>query len=935
MTKLSVAERDLLRRVEQKPDLVPIFFRKVKGIRWFDELAARGFFDENKIPCPIPAEEEGYVKIPTWHPVQYLVNTAQELEAPENVEYAKRFLNVLFSTTEYAKAKEYHNYRTWWDYSEILLHIPSHVVTVDHLTMVEYWLADSLDRGPIAQRIGEKLIPTLLDSESAHDHGLVARLFDSLFEVSFIDQQFGESRTRVAQLQIPYAYTERIRKHVARRLGRSIGPHAVTFLEQQLINTLQELNIDSWTSFWQPAIEPHDQNKHHDDAQNLLVELYREILAGYLTATPTDARAYVLNILGSEFRTLQRLAIHTIAENYDQFDTCIDQLIVSEFFNEHLRHEMWRLLNKNYSGFPAGMKNQVANVIANICITDDNGTLHAAATAYRRAIWYSAIKDYGPKEHNMYIEETERAGGPPEHPSFSSYMSSGSVIHESPIAVHRLQGMEIEELVDSLEPYRENSWRFLEPGIEGLSQAFRQVIESSPLKFIFQIRAFVHLDPTYLYQVLEVYRDQWTQKKPLPWEDIWPSLLDFCTRVLQRKDFWGAGLAKDRAAFIPNRHGVVLSIARLIESGVKSDDHAFSPALLEEAEAIIATLLEHQLGEDIDQINDAVTAAINSPRGQALEALINIALRCCRLSDRENNNSHADAWDHFQSYFDYELDRTKIPEYEFVTLAACCLPNFLYMSRDWTLKNMHRIFSRKNVQLWRCAIEGYGYVGRVHEELYSFLKREQHFIHVLDDRRFQERTRERILQHLIVGYVSGLETLDDDDSLIGTVLDRAIYVELNELIWFFWTMRENDPALREKVFELWPKLLELTDTSIREGTKIASQLCLWTTFVDRIDQESQSLLAAVAPFAEVQHNGSHMLEALATLSDSQPLEVHSIWMKMLERSAPSFPKESIQQILSNLSDTGAEGRRLARDIVSRYISYGIEEPSKWLADICT
>ena len=934
MHELSVAEMDLLRRIEQKPDLVPIFFRKVKGIRWFNELAARGFLDADKNPFPIPAEENGYVKIPTWHAVQYLVRTAPELKNQDNTEYAKKFLNVLFSTTEYAKVHGFHNYRTWWDFVEIFQHIPSRIIAVDHLAMVGYWLLDPFDRGPIAQRIAERLIPTFLDGDNSHDRELAAFLFESLFTVTFVDHEIGERQRHVAQLRIPYSYAERVRDHGARRVGEILGIQAAEFIERQLVTALEELNIDSWTSLWQPAIEPHEQNKHHDDAQNLLVEVHREVLAGFVAATPTQARDYVNRLLDSGYKTIRRLAVHTITQNYQLFDATIHRLIANEYFTDSFRHEMWRLLNGHYIDFSAILKEHVANVISNICITDDDGILHTAASAHRRAAWYSAIKHYGPEENRMYFEETTRAGADPENPSFSNYMAMRPVIHESPIAVDVLQGMEVDQLVHALEPYRENSWQFMEPGIEGLSKAFRQAIETSPLKYFLNLKAFAGLDPTYLYEVLEAYRELWTQKKPLPWDDIWPPLLDFCMLVLQRSDLWAGDLSASRSAFIPNRHGVVLSIGRLIQSGVKSDDHAFDPVHIQKAEEIVAILLKHQEGEHIEEVNDAVTAAINSPRGQALDALINIALRRCRLSDQENKKNHAQVWAHFQPYFDSELDRTAIPEYEFVTLAACCLPNFLYMSSDWTLQNMHKIFSRGNLNLWRCAIEGYGYVGKLYPEFYTFFKNEQHFVQVLDDVQFQERTRERILQHLIVGYVSGFETLQDDNSLVGLLLDRSKYEELSQLIWFFWTMRQNDSTLREKVYELWPRLLKLADTSTREGQQLASQLCLWTMYVEEIDEKSRPLLAAVAPFADVQHNGSLMMEALASLSASQPFEVHSIWMKILERSAPSFPKESILQILSNLLGKGANGRRKARDAVSRYISYGVEEPAEWLAELC-
>ena len=94
-TKLSVKEKDLLQRIDEKEDLRPLFFRKVKGLKWFDALSERGYFDPDSNPRPVTAQEEGYVTIPHWPIVDYLVKTAPELSDKKNKEYAKKFIKLL------------------------------------------------------------------------------------------------------------------------------------------------------------------------------------------------------------------------------------------------------------------------------------------------------------------------------------------------------------------------------------------------------------------------------------------------------------------------------------------------------------------------------------------------------------------------------------------------------------------------------------------------------------------------------------------------------------------------------------------------------------------------------------------------------------------------------------------------------------------------
>src|SRR4051812_32038702 len=105
MNDLTVQERDLLARVMEKPELQPFFFRKVKDLKWFGPLDKHGFFQAENIPSPVPAKEEGYVQIPFWPALEYLVAASEALSDGAHDQYAERFLQILRQTTEYAKTK--------------------------------------------------------------------------------------------------------------------------------------------------------------------------------------------------------------------------------------------------------------------------------------------------------------------------------------------------------------------------------------------------------------------------------------------------------------------------------------------------------------------------------------------------------------------------------------------------------------------------------------------------------------------------------------------------------------------------------------------------------------------------------------------------------------------------------------------------------------
>ena len=402
----------------------------------------------------------------------------------------------------------------------------------------------------------------------------------------------------------------------------------------------------------------------------------------------------------------------------------------------------------------------------------------------------------------------------------------------------------------------------------------------------------------------------------------------------KKEEFWNEDNCCERKAFVASRYWIVGAIGRLLEAGVKSDEHAFHEKYNIKAEEIVVSILKSERGEKFEITSDAVSIAINSPRGQCIEALVNLALRSCRLSDRNNNKDHSEAWARFQPYFDAELRRAEAGEYEFLTLVTNYLPNFLYMSGDWVRANLENIFDQTDHLKWMCAMQGYAYVGTVYQDIYSYLRKNGNFLKALNDENIGGKVREKVIQNIVVAYINDFDSLEDDDNLIRVLIHRKDFDRLNSLIWFVWTLRKSDDTkLKNKVYKLWPKVMNAVNLSSSEGKKLASALCMWAEFVDYLDAERKQLILSIAPYADESHNSYHLLESIANLSKKQPLDANEIWLKMLEQSAPDYPEVAIRQILSNLIAEGREGKRLARETVSEYLRQGVDRPSIWLNEL--
>jgi hypothetical protein len=58
------------------------------------------------------------------------------------------------------------------------------------------------------------------------------------------------------------------------------------------------------------TIEEHEQNKYHEDAENMLVLAYRNALSGYIKTSPDEAGVLLDGMINSDQDTIVRIALN-------------------------------------------------------------------------------------------------------------------------------------------------------------------------------------------------------------------------------------------------------------------------------------------------------------------------------------------------------------------------------------------------------------------------------------------------------------------------------------------------------------------------------------------------------------------------------------------------------------------------------------------------
>lgn len=909
MSKLSVEERDLLERLKAEPELKPLFFRKVKGLKWFNAFRDERYLNAEDIPEPVPSQQEGYFIILPWIIGEYLVKTAPELKDEDD--YAPYFLEIISDGTAHAKERGFSNYHVWRQFAQVISEIPSRFISEEFIdNVVDYWLDDKFGKYPVLEQIAEKWLPELFKEKNDHAFRLALKLLEVLYKEK---QATGRNKVlfRAGTHEI-----NGITGKVASASGYHLGAHAVSVFHSKLEKALEVLGNDSWSSIWQPSIKETGE-KYLFDPENVLVKAYRECLDGWFENCPEEVCGYVGEMIESRFQTIQRLAIHCIT---DRFPTCrkyVGKLIDEKFFNKNYLREFWHFINRNYAHFDPQQKDKIIKIIENRKILDAEGNLDEVLSAYNQAQWFAAVKEYGERENRLYEKAFAIAGTEPNPSEFLSFgkAQSGWITKEAKCPDDELSTLSPKELARRL------SLGDIEP-----ASAIKPLIKTFPLRYYRDLAEFKNLGFPCLHAIIKAYNELWEEKASLPWNDTWGCLLEFFSEIVRL-------CQSEETPFAISRRETVSAIAVFLESGAQSDDHCFHPDHHAAVESLIDYILKNEKGAKFEKTQEKVFTAINTPRGNCIQALINLTLLSCRLSHRDGSDDHSETWKKFQHYYDDELKKADSNEFEFSTLVTVYLSNFLYMSREWVLSNLDEIFDQANDMKWLCAMEGYYYVRTVYQEIYRHLSKKGDLSRALDDEYIPGRVKSRVIENIASAYINDFDTLKDDNSMIKVlVVDRRICPELEILVHVVMSFQEIDEGkIRNKIYELWPLLTEAADFSTREGRALASSLCRWSAFVDHLDTESMELLLKIAPYANESYNARDLLENLARLSEKQSFEANKIWLEILERSAPTYPEKPIRQILTSLIAEGDDGKRAAEKTVDRYIKRGVASVSKlWI-----
>ncbi len=242
-------------------------------------------------------------------------------------------------------------------------------------------------------------------------------------------------------------------------------------------------------------------------------------------------------------------------------------------------------------------------------------------------------------------------------------------------------------------------------------------------------------------------------------------------------------------------------------------------------------------------------------------------------------------------------------------------------------------------------MEGYLSGSQIDGKLYSLMR--PHYMKSLQGEVFEGNVEERFVDHLCIGYLWGLDLLqqsnsDGQPSLFWKMLNEANTPEKRDR-WLktaehFWQCtsrtRRKDGKGEEPPEETKKRILDFWAWAYREQDLVKgrlndkypaflSRMAQLTILLDRIDEEKERWLLSCAPHIDQYHGVTFFLEYLSDFEDEESIKcIGKIYLKILENTTPTFEQEDIQLIVEKLYKIGQNAPAVKNDADEICDTYG-------------
>jgi hypothetical protein len=550
--------------------------------------------------------------------------------------------------------------------------VPTQAATLEDIDLIPIWLEGKFNPSTTAHAFAGSTLAHFLNSDSADDWKNACRIVAHCTAIRWVDDKFRKEKKATTVIQD--VWIKEIVKRAASELGRKLGEEAVTLFVERVKQVYSQGVAQRYSYISRAAIEDHPQNHSWRGPENWSVDGLRDSLLSWTDTDARSAQPFIDKLLHGNAEIVRRVAISLVDARYELLGALYGGVLKPALFSTGHLHELYNLLKNHFHEFK--VTEQAATVDAIRGLPMPTKVENPQRTIrYLQRQWLSAIVNRGSAEVDAWYQELlsdPTLGGLAPHPDLMSYMETRWGHGPTPYPVQELIVLAKEgTIVDRLNSFsQQSSWSG--PSTRSLVDALQEAIVADPAVFIALLPSFLAANRPYQYGIISGFKKVWDgaadMHTPINWNNAWPSLIDLFQSLIRPDEFWTEEVTESDV-LTPTRDWIPTIISEFLRAGTRNDQKAFEPHLLPQAWSLIQILVRRSEKRNEAEPARAMDQAINSAKGIAIEALIDHALRACRVSEARHGQ-HVDVWTEMVPVFDEQLNQCRNDNYEFSTLAG-------------------------------------------------------------------------------------------------------------------------------------------------------------------------------------------------------------------------------------------------------------------------
>lgn len=754
------------------------FFANLENPKWIGVLAERGFFSQPPGPERV---QGGGVRFPRWPASQYLVRMARtepetvaaillkvQTENPsvigDVVEAARAMPPAVAAGLVPTVARAAVTNALWW-------HFYDACQLCAHLAQGDVGAALDLATALFAPRPAEDDKPVSRRDEYWYKKGL--RMVGPVLAVARPDEWLGSVCDWLDAL---IKADERVKS----------------------------CHEDDGSNWWRPAVEEHEQNRGHD-LRSVLVGAVREgferaVQVGHLDLD--DALAMLERRSSLIFR---RIRLHLVKEFADQAPDVARSLMMKPelFHDHHYKHEYATLVgcwfpllrdderDRWFSWIDAGpdlaaWEKDIRESVGNDA-TEEVRNERRRYWQFEKLHW---VRDHLDGVRKRFYKEMLERHGEPELADLNMRVSVGWGWGGSPFTVEELSGLTWEQAVERVASWVPPKNQFRGPTLEGLVNAFGEYVARKPGEL--SARADVLVGQPIRY--VQKFFNQMTEAIKANREIDALAVLGLCRWVAKQSGQAVAASDWDNGDGEPHRWQWARDeISGFVEALVqaRTDDlpryrmEPFRGPIWEVLDLLARDPAGSYIVQDISSEDprghDYLTLGMNSPRGKALEAVLEYARWIANHIKRKEGDTEIvpggfTAMPEVRGILEWQLAPGN-RSVEALAIIGSRLGFIYWLDRDWLVTNTQRLFDLEGIERSPRATEGWAAWNaflvwvRPHIEFYRLFTSQYAYAVTQSSgvgpvERSRERPMDHLGEHLMVLYGRGQLGLEDDGALL-------------------------------------------------------------------------------------------------------------------------------------------------------------------------